>query len=482
MKVGIKLKLIAFTTFLLIIVISFLSFFVLNGIKQYQNKQAEDTLFNQKDMFEQYISERASSNNDKVELVRGSIFNKPWLRTIPSNIYDINGELLSGFQTDSRTNENKDKEIMLKYAIEGKVSYETSNGIIYFYSPIKYKNKTVVLLELQYPIKDNLSFYESIEKMFYIIGALSLSIGVMLGIVYFWGLTRDIYIMKNSVESIQKGEFKAVRKIKRQDELGQLSSGICLMSNTIEKNIEELRVERDYLSRAVDKLRKMDEQQKEFIGNITHEFKTPITSIRAYSDLMTMYEDDINLIKEGSNSISKECQRLTDMVDRVLKIAAVEKYDFEIEKSEINIKEVIISIVKRMMGKIKRNNLTLECNMEDAVISCDEESLNHIIVNILDNAIKYSRDNGCIKISCHKEENKAILQISDNGIGIDEKSLPNIFQAFYRSEQHRSRKTGGVGLGLALVKKLVEKQNGVINVESALNEGTTFSIEFFTIS
>lgn len=462
--------------------ISFLSFFVLNGIKEYQNNQAENTLFKQKDMFEQYILERAASNNDKVDLVRGAIFNKPWLRTMPTNIYDVNGELLSGFKTDSRSNENKNKSIMLKYAMEGKVSYETVNEIIYFYSPIKYKNNTIALLELQYSVKDNLNFYESIQKLFFLMGALSLVIGVLLGIIYFWSLTRDIYIMKNSVESIQKGDFKAVKKINRKDELGQLSNGISSMSKTIEKSLEELRVERDYLSKAVEKLKKMDKQQKEFIGNITHEFKTPITSIRAYSDLMNMYDDDAKLIKEGSTSISKECTRLTDMLDRILKLSALEKYDFESDRKEINPKEIISSIANTMMGKIKRNNLTLECELEDALINCDEESLKHIVVNLLDNAIKYSKDNGNISIKCMKTENAVLLQVKDDGIGIDEKSLPNIFQPFYRAEQHRSRKTGGAGLGLALVKKLVEKQNGTIRVESALNEGTTFSIEFFTSS
>jgi two-component system phosphate regulon sensor histidine kinase PhoR len=117
LKIGIKFKLIAFTGSLLLVVILFLSVFVLNGIKSYQDKEDEATLFKQKDMFEQYFTERSSlgdnGTSDKAELARGSIFNKPWLRTIPASVYDTNGELLSGFKEDGMLNKNKDKNLMI---------------------------------------------------------------------------------------------------------------------------------------------------------------------------------------------------------------------------------------------------------------------------------------------------------------------------------------------------------------------------------
>ena len=134
--------------------------------------------------------------------------------------------------------------------------------------------------------------------------------------------------------------------VNRNDELGELSKGIISMSNTIEKSIKELKIERDSLSIAVDKLKKMDKKQKEFIGNVTHEFKTPITTIKAYAELIGMYKNDLSLVKEGTLNISKECDRLTTMVDRVLSLSALEKYDFEIEKKEINLKETLIKFAK----------------------------------------------------------------------------------------------------------------------------------------
>lgn len=481
LKVGIKFKLIVFTASLILVVILFLSFLVLGGIKNYQSKQVEKILFNQKDMFEQYFNERSNidgGNEIDVGLARGSIFNKPWLRTIPASLYDINGNLLSGFKTDGKLDENKEKDLMVRCAINGQVSYTTVNEVIYFYSPIKYKNDIVAILELEYSIAENNSFYNNIKKMFYGTGFLTLVLGVALGVLYFSGLTKDIYIIKNSVENIQKGKFNKIQRVNREDELGELSKGINLMSNTIEKSINELKVERDSLSKAVDKLKKMDKQQKEFIGNVTHEFKTPITIIKAYADLMVMYDYDLNLAKEGTLNISKECNRLANMVDRVLNLSALEEYDFEIKKKEINLKETLEQICERMMGKIKKNKLTLKYYIKEVRIKADKESIRHIFINLIDNAIKYNKPNGEIIVECYRNENKTILKVTDTGIGIAEELVSKIFEPFYRIESHRSRETGGVGLGLALVEKLVKKQNATIKVNSKVNEGTSFIIEF----
>jgi len=482
--VGIKFKLVAFTATLLLAVILFLSFLVLSGIKSYQDNEVEATLFKQKDMFEQYFNERSNINyeegkDNNIQLARGSIFNKPWLKTIPSNIYDKSGNLLSGFRMDGNLDENKEKESMIQYAINGEVSYTAVNETMYFYSPIKYKDETIAILELQYSMEEKNSFYNSVQNMFYVTGFMALVLGIILGVLYFLNLTRDIYKMKNSVENIQKGEFNKIQHVNRTDELGELSEGLISMSNTIEKNINDLKIERDTLSIAVDKLKIMDKQQKEFIGNVTHEFKTPITTIKAYGDLIGMYNSDLSLVKEGTFNISRECDRLTSMVDRVLSLSALEKYDFEIEKKEINLKETLNQICERMMGKVKKNNLTLKCDVNNIFIIADEENLRHIVINLIDNAIKYNKYNGKIDIGCHKNNNKIILTVSDTGIGIEEEELTKIFEPFYRVQTHRSRETGGVGLGLALVKKLVEKQKGIIKVNSKLNEGTVFAIEFY---
>ena len=168
-------------------------------------------------MFEQYFSERSSigdnGTNDTAQLARGSIFNKPWLRNIPASVYDIKGNLLSGFKVDGMVNENKEKAVMIESASQGKVSSTKNNNIIYFYSPIKYKNSIVAILELEYSVKESNLFYNNIKQMFYVAGFSALIVGVILGILYLFSLTRDIYIMKESVENIQKYDFGKIQLV-----------------------------------------------------------------------------------------------------------------------------------------------------------------------------------------------------------------------------------------------------------------------------
>lgn len=480
MKAGIRFKLILFTGLLLFTVLSCLSIFVLNGIQKYQDNEIQNTLFKQKDMFEQYFSEKIADdvNNDKPQLARGTIFNKPWLRNIPACLYNADGTMLSGFNNDDENNENHDKDKMINYAVNGQVSYKTIDNIVYFYSPLKYKDEIFAVLELKYSVIDRVTFFNNIKKMFYGTGVCFLILGISLGVLYFSKFTKDIYLMRNYVNSIQKGEFKEFKRLRRKDELGELSEGLIGMSSTIEKNINDLKVERDSLSIAVKKLKKMDKDQKEFIGSVTHEFKTPITTIKAYGDLISMYPDDLDLIEDGTHKISKECDRLSGLVENVLRLSALEKYDFEIEKQEVNLKDSLTEICERMRGRIIRNNLSIKYNLEDISINIDEESLKHIVINLIDNAVKYSRANGEIAVNCYKENNYAYIAVKDNGIGIDSEKVEKIFEPFYRVDKHRSREAGGAGLGLSIVKKLVEKQGGTIRVESKLDEGSTFYASF----
>lgn len=480
MKAGIRFKLILFTSLLLFTIISCLSIFVLSGIRKYQDNEIQNTLFKQKDMFEQYISEKFADddNVEKPQLVRGTIFNKPWLRNIPACLYNTDGTMLSGFDNDNENNKNPDREKMLAYANNGQVAYKKIDNIVYFYSPLKYKDKILAVLELKYSVEDRVVFLNNIKNMFFVTGLCSLILGIALGAIYFSRFTKDIYVMRNYVNSIQKGKFNDFKKLKREDELGELSEGLIGMSNTIEKNINDLKFERDSLSMAVKKLKKMDEEQKEFIGSVTHEFKTPLTTIKAYGDLISMYPDDLELIDDGTHKISKECDRLSGLVENVLKLSALEKYDFEIEKTNVDLNDLLTDICESMSGRIRRNNLILNYDFEDIVINIDEESLKHIVINLIDNAVKYSRANGEINIRCYQKENNVYIEVKDDGIGIDSRRIDKIFEPFYRVDKHRSREAGGAGLGLALVKKLVDKQNGKIKVESKLGYGSCFYIIF----
>ncbi len=480
MRAGIRLKLVTFISILLLAVVFIFSFIVLNGIKSYQNRENKAILFNQKNMFEQYLEDKFSTyysvENKDIRLVSGEIFRKTWLSTIPASLYGVDGKLLSGISTQESPYSVDDEDKLLEYALDNKMTYKYSGDYLIFYSPLKYKNNTVSVLKLEYSIKSSNEFYLNIKRLFIIAGILVLLIGSITGSIYMLSFTNAIRKMKWSVQSIQDGNFKEVEQLPRSDELGDLSQGIKYMSDTIESNIIELEKERDYLKKAVDKLKEYDLQQREFINNVTHEFKTPLTSIKAYADVIALYDYDAKLVKDASFSISSECNRLKSMIETVLDLSKIEKYDFDFCKQSILLKPLFTQICLNMSGKIKKNGLSLEYAFEDLELVSDEDSLRYIFINLLDNAVKYNKSQGKISVNLSSSEESIYLSVSDTGIGIAEKDMSKIFEPFYRANDDRSRSSGGSGLGLAFTKKLVEKLNGTIDISSQAGTGSKFTV------
>lgn len=456
---------------------------VLKGIKTYQKEKNENILLSQKNMFEQYLSHELDSSNyidmrsDKnIHLSSANMFDKSWLNSIPASIYDINGGLIYSYQKDQTNDTIRNNDELIKYALNNKIAYTEVTDSIYYYSPLKYNNITMAVLRLKYSVKENNDFYNNIKRLFLVIGCFSLIVGIILGSIYFIPITNDIQKIIYSIKSIQSGNFQCIKKVKRKDELGDLSEGVSSMSITIENNICDLQREKDTLRKAVEKLEKLGNQQKEFIGNVTHEFKTPLTSIKASADIMQMYEYDPEFVKEAAPNISKECERLHAMIDNVLSLSSLEKYDFEIKKTDINIKPLIEQICSRMMGKVRKNHLKLECSLDDFNFKGDEEGLRHVLINLIDNAIKYNNPGGYISINTFEKDSHIYIEVCDTGIGIFEKDLDKIFEPFYRVKGDRSRKSGGTGLGLPFVKKMVERQNGRIEVSSEVDKGSKFTV------
>ncbi|WP_283657992.1 HAMP domain-containing sensor histidine kinase [Paenibacillus sp. RC343] len=250
------------------------------------------------------------------------------------------------------------------------------------------------------------------------------------------------------------------------------------MSKEIEQSIAAKDEEQRKLQLAIHKLQALEQQQKQYIGNISHEFKTPLTSIKAYVDLLNMYDDDPKLLLEAKASIAKETQRLYEMVEKVLQVSALEKYDFESQAELLEVAEGLRDVCARMSGKAERFGITISCDAEPAHIWIDKESFMHIFINLLDNAIKYNVPQGTIHVHSELRDNRVRITIRDSGIGIPEEARERIFEPFYTVNRDRSRQSGGTGLGLSLVRNLVEKQNGSITLLETEGEGSVFELSF----
>ncbi|MCY9020806.1 HAMP domain-containing histidine kinase, partial [Priestia megaterium] len=275
-----------------------------------------------------------------------------------------------------------------------------------------------------------------------------------------------------------KGHYLTDVPFKRRDELGELRQGLFFMSTSIEKNIDQMNKEKRKLEFAISKLQSLEQQQKQFIGNISHEFKTPLTSIKAYVDLLDMYRDDPQLMEDGVQNIRKETNRLHEMVDKILKLSALEKYDFEQRPEQVELKRLLEDICDRMKGKAAKFDLTLHTNIKEAVVWADRESLIHIFINLIDNAIKYNEPGGKVEVTSYTLENSIIVDVANTGIGIPPEAEEKLFQPFFTVNKDRSRLSGGTGLGLALAKDLTEKQKGVIKLHHSDSKWTIFKVSF----
>src|SRR5690606_32952198 len=287
----------------------------------------------------------------------------------------------------------------------------------------------------------------------------------------------SIIRLNDAVGRIREGHFETP-SLKRNDEIGELSAGIAAMSERLKITLEDKDKEREKLSLAVQKLSELDQQQKEFIGNVTHEFKTPLTSIKAFIDLLDMYPDDEELPLKAQTHIASETQRLYEMVEKVLQLSAMEKYDFEYNKERLEVSATIEAVLNGLKGKMDKFGLTLVTDLHEAYIEADKDYMNIVLANILDNAIKYNKPNGQIYVSNVVKDSQVIIEITDTGIGIPIEVTDKIFEAFYTVDKNRSKQQGGAGLGLSLAKRYAETQGGSIAIVKSDENGTTFTITF----
>lgn len=225
--------------------------------------------------------------------------------------------------------------------------------------------------------------------------------------------------------------------------------------------------------------KKAEKLRREFSANVSHELKSPLTSISGYAELIKngMVKDED--IKKFSGIIFDEAGQMLRLIENIILISKLdEKPELKCEE-EVSIKETIDEILDLYKGKIDAKNLSVECHIEEGLKkNVPLGMLSELYRNLISNAIKYNKDGGKIIISAEKRGDNIISKITDTGIGLEKDEIPRIFERFYMVDKGRNRNTNSTGLGLAIVKHIVEDMGGTIDVESELNKGTTFKIIF----
>lgn len=241
---------------------------------------------------------------------------------------------------------------------------------------------------------------------------------------------------------------------------------------------DELTILGNEFNDLTERLQTSEQKRSRFVSDASHELKTPLASIKLLSDSILQYDMDLDTVREFVGDIGAEAERLNRMTAKLLSLTRAEGQTND--EHEIIMMAPTIHRVARMLrpNAIQANiifHLELE---EDSPVLILEDDLYQIVFNLMENGIKYNAFGGSLTVRLHREEDNAILTISDTGVGIPEDAIGHIFERFYRVDKARSRATGGSGLGLAIVRTIVRRNRGEISVSSTVGKGTTFTVTF----
>lgn len=221
-----------------------------------------------------------------------------------------------------------------------------------------------------------------------------------------------------------------------------------------------------------------ENMRKDFVANVSHELKTPLTSISGFAETLKLNE---NIDKETRNRfltiIDGEANRLRRLIEDILTLSFIEN-DKKEEKEAINLYSVYRRVEDMLMISAKTKNIALACEADESIsLQANADYVKQIILNLVDNAIKYTPENGAVNVKIFTEKENAVIKVSDTGMGIPKEDQSRIFERFYRVDKARSREIGGTGLGLAITKHIVMNLGGTISVESELEKGSTFTVK-----
>ena len=234
----------------------------------------------------------------------------------------------------------------------------------------------------------------------------------------------------------------------------------------------------DAFNEVVGRMRELDASRQEFVTNVSHELKTPMTSMKVLADsLITQENVPAEMYREFLIDIDREIDRENNLISELLSLSRMQQDDARMNITEVNINELAAIILRRVQPLADQNGIGLALNsVREVTASVDEVKMTMIITNLVENAIKYNRENGRVTVTIDTDHKSFTIRVEDTGVGIPEASQGKVFERFYRVDKSRSRDVGGVGLGLSIVRTAVLLHRGTIQMESMEGEGTVFMV------
>ncbi|OUN54507.1 two-component sensor histidine kinase [Clostridium perfringens] len=372
-------------------------------------------------------------------------------------LYDKEDKEIMNIEKNSKDKCNRIMNF-IKSSMEGKYGSTTSQFEPVYYPLIKSGEKIgEVRVKFYGPIfymQNELVFLDIVNKIILGIGVLLILASTIMGFIISRSITRPINKLMTKAKYISKGEYD--KKIEINTDILEINDLINSINN-LSQSIKE-----------------QENIRKRLTGDISHELKTPLTNIQSH--LEAMIDGIWEPTEERLLSVKEEAERLSSLVSDMQKLNKYDESSIKLKKDNVNISDIICFVIFQFSNLAKSKNIKIEYEKKNISLYCDKDKITQALVNILSNAIRYSNEGSTIFIEEKLKDNKVIISIEDQGIGISEEDLKYVFERFYRADKSRARATGGTGIGLTIVKSIVSSHGGEVKLESKLGEGSKFTI------
>lgn len=337
--------------------------------------------------------------------------------------------------------------------------------------PIQIENKIIGIMRYN---KDYTDQFNSNKRFIFITCLFATSIFLAMLITSYFISRRIVKPIKGLIASsneISKGNYDLDMDINSKDEIGELAGSFKVMANTVKGQIEIIEKDRD-------RIKEVQQQTKSFFDNVTHELKTPLTTILGYTQVIKENGfSDKAFFDKGTSYIIREGKRLNNLVIDILNVSRATSKSHDLNFQELDLTKMIRQACDEMRLEANKYDIVIEEAIKDnLIIRGDIHRLKEVITNIIDNAIKYSNSKSTITVTAFTKGSLTLITVKDQGIGIPEEDIKNLFEPFYRVAGNYPRRGGSTGLGLSIVKSIIEMHNGFIDIKSLVNHGTEVNI------
>ncbi|SHJ59358.1 sensor histidine kinase [Paramaledivibacter caminithermalis] len=475
MKNSIGIKLFIGITLFSIIIVSFSWVLNTKFLEDYYFKKKQENLFKYAEAIQTMYSNNVNDIDFTLKSIEDSIGGN--ITILNENGIEIYGSMFMSHRGGKGKGNPKAMSLLTKKGLNKVLSGET---ILEYYIHPRFNTMSLVLaaplingniLIMESPVS---SIKESVEvaKDFHIyIGIISLLAGTFLAFIFSKIFTKPIIELNKVAKSMAKLDFSKKYRVKNDDEINQLGKTINYLSDKLDTSISELNRANKRLMDDIEKERELEKSRKEFVSNVSHELKTPISLIQGYAEGL---RDSVIEDEESKNFycdvIIDEAKKMDKLVKDLLNLSQLEAGYYQLQKESFNIYKLSQKIIDKYLPILKERNITLQINCDNKKLKvyADIIRIEQVIVNLINNAINHVDDKKTIKINIRDYIEKVKIEIINTGKAIPEEEMDKIWDSFYKIDKSRARKYGGTGLGLSIVKSILNLHNnsfGVSNID-----------------